>query len=128
MANNFLCPKCRSVLNIENNVIFTVRTKDNQKGLILLSTKLGDYTVKNQDNLMIEKGDKINFYCPICREPLSAMDVNENLARVIMQDDEGNEYQVLFSIVAGEYCTYMVTDESLKTFGDDYSIYLNDLT
>lgn len=127
MENNFLCPKCRSVLNIENNIIFSVKTKDNQRGLILLSTKVGDYTVKNQDNIIIEKGDKIHFYCPICRESLSATDVNENLAKVIMQDDDENEYQILFSIVAGEYCTYMVSDDNLKSFGGDSPMYLNDV-
>ncbi|MBI5218815.1 MAG: hypothetical protein HY958_07790 [Bacteroidia bacterium] len=127
MGNNYLCPKCRSVLNIENNIIFTVKTKDNQRGLILLSVKLGDYSVKNQDNLTIEKGDKVQFFCPICRENLSASDINENLARVIMQDDEENEYQILFSIVAGEYCTYMVSEDFLKAYGDDSSIYLSDL-
>jgi hypothetical protein len=127
MGNNFLCPSCRSVLNIENNIIFSVKTKDNQRGLILLSTKVGDYTVKNQDNIIIDKGDKIQFYCPICRESLSAIDVNNNLAKVIMQDEEGNEYQILFSVVAGEYCTYLISDENLKTFGDDSQMYLNDI-
>jgi hypothetical protein len=127
MENNFLCPKCRSVLNIENNIIFSVKTQDNQRGLILLSTKVGDYTVKNQDNIIIEKGDKIQFFCPICRESLSATDVNENLAKVIMQDEDENEYQILFSIVAGEYCTYMVSDDNFKSFGDDSPMYINDI-
>ena len=124
--NNFLCPCCRSILNIENNIIFSVKTKGNKKGLLLLSTKLGDYSVKNHETLMIEKGEKVNFYCPICKESLSANDVNENLARVIMQDDDGNEFQILFSIVAGEFCTYMVADDNFKAFGDDSGIYFNE--
>ena len=127
MENNFLCPKCRSVLNIESNIIFSVQTKDDQRGLILLSTKVGDYSIKNQDNLVIEKGDKIQFFCPICKESLSAPDVNENLAKVIMQDEEDNEYQILFSIIAGEYCTYMISDENFKAFGDDSTLYISDI-
>lgn len=127
-GNNFLCPKCRSALNIENNIIFTVKTKDNQKGLILLSANVGDYSVKNQDNLDIRKGEKVQFYCPICRDNLSTPDINENLASIIMQDSEGTEYQILFSIVAGEYCTYLVSDDNINAFGDDSGIYLNDIT
>lgn len=124
-VSNFLCPKCRSVLNIENNIIFSVKAKNDQKGLMLLSTKIGDYSIKNQDNISFEKGDKVEFFCPICRESLSATDVNENLARVIMQDGDENEYQILFSIIAGEYCTYMVSDENFQSFGDDSPVYIN---
>ncbi len=126
-VNDFICPKCRSVLNIEHNIIFSVQARNDQNGLILLSTKIGDYTVKNQDNIVFDKGEKLEFFCPICRESLSATDVNENLARVIMLDEEKNEYQILFSIVAGEYCTYMISNENFQSFGDDSVIYMNDI-
>jgi len=126
MEINYLCPKCRSFLNIGTKVVLSVRVEDSQKGLLLFEKKLGDYDVKKHDLIQYEKGQLVGFYCPICHENLAA-DVNTNLAKVIMVDEDNNEYDILFSKVAGEQATYKLKNDDIEAFGIDKNKYLDSL-
>ena len=127
MGNSFLCPKCSGHLKVGNGVVFSTRTKEGQVGLILLSPQLGNYKVYNHPSFDFEVGDYVEFFCPLCHIQLTS-EKNENLAKVIMIDDELKESEILFSKIAGEKCTYKIVDENVEEFGEDSSRYLESIT
>ena len=124
MTNQFLCPLCRSYLNAGENLIFSVESENGQKGLLLLHPELGNYSVITNPNFIIEEGMKYEFYCPVCHTKL-ATDINKNLSRVILKDSENNEYEVLFSKIAGEKSTYTIVGENVNMYGEDYGNYVD---
>jgi plastocyanin len=124
MVNDFLCPKCRSFLNIGKNVIFTVVSEDGDKGVVMLHQELGNYSVDKHRDFEIVKGKKYEFFCPACGVEL-ASDVNKNLTHVLMVGKENKEYEVLFSKIAGEKSTYCIIGENVSMYGDDYGNYVD---
>lgn len=124
MVNDFLCPKCRSYLNVDDNVVFSVVSEEGDKGLIFLHQGLGDYTIRKNNNFEIVKGKKYEFFCPVCGVEL-ASDVNKNLSHVLMIGKDKQEYEVLFSKIAGEKSTYCIIGENVSMYGDDYGNYVD---
>ena len=124
MKNHFYCPKCKSYLDVGENVIFTVKAQNGHKGLVLLSPELGNYNVETNPRFEIEKGQKYEFYCPVCNTEL-ASEVNENLTHLHMVDQQNNEYEVMFSKIAGEKSTYTLIGENVNMYGDDYGNYID---
>ena len=124
MKNHFYCPKCNSFLDVGENVIFTVKSQNGHQGLVLLSPELGNYNVQTNPRFEIEKGQKYEFYCPVCNTEL-ASEVNENLTHLHMVDQENNEYEVMFSKIAGEKSTYTLIGENVNMYGDDYGNYID---
>lgn len=123
MQNDYLCPKCNGYLNLGEDIIFSIKTKKKDVGLLILSMKLGDYTFRSHPKFVFEKGEKVDFFCPICHVNLAANNLNKNLARVKMIDKEKNEFSIIFSEIAGEKCTYKVKQD-IEAFGEDSKKYL----
>jgi hypothetical protein len=123
---NYLCPKCRSYLNIGTKVVLSIHSKNNQKGLLLFEKGLGDYKVKKNDLIHYEPGEVVGFYCPICHQDLAA-EKHPNLAQIIMVDENNNEYTILFSKVVGEQATYKVKNEKIEAFGTDKDKYIDSI-
>jgi len=44
MANDFLCPFCRGHLTVNEVVVLSIKSGQQEKGLILLSPEIGNYT------------------------------------------------------------------------------------
>jgi len=125
MLNEFLCPSCHNLLNVGKNVIFTTRNKANRAGLIILHPDKEDYTVIRHPSLFsFEKGERIDFFCPYCTKKLNS-DRNENLAKVIIRDENKVEYEIHFSRVAGERSSYKIVGMSVEIFGDDANEYID---
>ena len=125
MEINYKCPKCHSFLNIGDKIVLSVEVKSKQKGLLLFEKELGNYEVKKHDIIHYEKGDSVGFYCPICHENLSADNINSNLAKVLMTDEDNKEYKVMFSTIVGEQATYKVDDSEITAYGEDKEKYIN---
>jgi hypothetical protein len=125
MEINYKCPKCKNLLNIGNKIVFSVKVKSEHKGLIMFENELGNYNVRKHDLIQYEKGEMVGFYCPICHENLAADDVNANLAKVLMVDEDNNEHIVLFSKIAGEQATYKLFGSDIKAYGNDKEKYIN---
>lgn len=123
VGNSFLCPKCSGHLKVGHSVVFSTRSTKGETGLILLSPKLGNYKVINHPSFDFEDGDYVEFFCPLCHVQLTS-EKNENLAKVIMIDNELKESEILFSKIAGEKCTYKIMDGNVEEFGEDSSCYL----
>jgi uncharacterized protein YbaR (Trm112 family) len=125
MDNNYLCPFCRGNLKVKDDIIFAIRTKADQHGLIMLSPKLGNYRVRKHDDLILTEGERLETFCPMCHSNLRAISVNPNLAEVLMVDGNGDEYEIYFSEIVGEHSTFKLKDSEMESFGDDSEGYLN---
>lgn len=125
MENNYLCPKCNAYLNVGENIILTAKNRCGDKGIVLLSPELGNYRIEKHPFFIIKEGDHVNLYCPSCGENLAARNLSDNLAKMIMIDQQENEYEIYFSEIAGEHCTYKIKEGILESFGGDSTVYVN---
>ena len=57
------------------------------------------------------------FRSPLCNATMQS-DIHENLARVLMKDEEGDYYEVYFSEVSGEHITYTTAGDKLHIEGE----------
>jgi hypothetical protein len=124
MELDYLCPECKSLLNIGDKIVLSVRLKNKQNGLLLFEKILGSYSVKKQNTLHYKDGDLVEFFCPICHEALQSS-VHQNLIRLISNNDEENESDIFFSRIAGEQATYKISGKEIEAFGKDHEIYLD---
>ncbi len=117
VCNNYYCPACSALLNVENNVVLAVQKNSGEGGVILLDSKLGDYTKVKHSSLRIEKGEIVNLFCPVCHKDLLCLP-DYNLARLMMKDEAGENLTVLFSVKFGEEETYVIKNSAVhKTYG-----------
>jgi rubredoxin len=125
---NYVCPECRSYLRVWNNIIFSVRSciHKEKKGLLLLNPELGNYELISHYKLDFDKMECLEFYCPVCGFDFTASDVNKNLARIVMIDENQKEFDVYFSRIRGEQSTFKISKDNLiEKFGKDSSSYVD---
>ncbi len=124
---NYLCPDCRSYLRVWNNIIFSVKScTEDKKGLLLLNPDLGNYEFISHYTLEFEEMECLDFFCPVCGSNLTAADVNTNLARIIMVDQNQKQYDLYFSKLRGEHSTFKVSDDDIvEKYGKDSSSYVD---
>ena len=123
--SEYLCPYCRGNLKVENDIIFAIRTSKQQRGIILLSPELGNYRHRSHPSVELSDGDLLEVFCPMCHSNLKAINVNTNLAEVIMVDENQDEYQIYFSEIVGEQVTFKIHDTEIESFGEDSQGYMN---
>jgi uncharacterized protein YbaR (Trm112 family) len=122
MQYDYFCPICKGQLRVDNNLVFTARSEKNKKGLIFLSPELGNYTTSRHPKFEIEEGEEYTFLCPICHATLNREE-NNNLVKVFMRDENGKDYEIFFSGIAGEKCTYKMRDRQVEGMGPDAELY-----
>jgi len=122
MEYNYLCPMCRGHLRIGDKLVFSAKTRENKKGLIFLSPELGNYTTEHHPSFDIKEGEEYLFYCPICHAKLN-QEENEKLVKIFMTDENEAEYEIFFSGIAGEKCTYRMRDRVTEEIGPDKGKY-----
>jgi predicted RNA-binding Zn-ribbon protein involved in translation (DUF1610 family) len=122
MATDFKCPHCLNLLNVGDNVVFSTRNSWGKQGLIILHPELGNYSVIKHPGFEVLEGEILEFYCPFCsKQLLSAR--NSNLASILMNDENGIEYEIHFSRIAGQQATYKIVGENVDIFGQDAAEY-----
>jgi hypothetical protein len=102
--------------------VFSAKTKENEHGLIFLSPELGNYTTEHHPDFDIKEGEEFHYYCPICHGKLNFME-NEELVNIYMTDEKGDEFEIFFSGIAGEKCTYRIRNKEITSFGPDTERY-----
>jgi len=122
MENRYFCPECKSDLLVDGHIILTAEAKSG-KGLLLFEPKLGNYNFRKHANFLLETGEHVEFYCPVCRKNLSEKD--DSLAQICLQDSEGDVYELWFSELVGKEATYKIKAGVIEAFGKDNQIYLN---
>jgi len=119
MKADFICPKCSGHLLVGGNIILAAKSrKENKSGMILLNPDVGNYARIIHPTFKLEEGEEVEFFCPICHANLIASDVDNNLVKIIMVDEQNDQYEIYFSGVSGERCTYKVSKEKVEQFGD----------
>lgn len=124
MNKVYFCPHCKAQLNIGSDIIFTVKSKNKNAGLLLASPQVGNYSVKKDPLFTLEQGEHLEILCPVCHKRLQVGKINENLAMIKMRDEQGNESEIYFSEIFGEHCTYKITtNNEIEKYGEDYEKY-----
>jgi hypothetical protein len=123
MAVEYLCKICRGVLNVKTSIILAAtKLRGSKRGLILLNPELGNYTTTTHPTFRIEEGEEYLFTCPICHSQLNSSKYS-HLVRVIMLDNDGKEYDIYFSGIGGEKCTYKLRGKIIEKKGPDAMMY-----
>jgi hypothetical protein len=124
MKKSFVCPRCKGHLNVGSHIILAATSKSGDAGLILFNPEIGNYSTETNPEFVINLGEKVDFFCPICQKKL-ATDIHDNLSRIIMIDEDKKKFEILFSKIAGEKSTYKIIGESIEAFGDHHSNYID---
>jgi hypothetical protein len=121
MSLFYHCPKCRATLNPNIRVVLVARFEE-RKGIVLLSPKLGDYDFHCDKGFREawDKGDMLEFLCPVCTESLTSPTV-DHFAELVQTDSErpDREFLLRFSRVCEERATFLFDGETVKEFGED---------
>jgi len=129
MKTHFHCPHCTAYLRIREDIIFKIQTKDHKMGILLLNPELGNYSYISSPDLKFEKGEQLEFMCPVCCENLAATGINKNLVSIIMINENKEEYNVCFSSIVGEHTTFKIEKANVvEKYGEDSSTYLDYFT
>ncbi len=119
MATQYLCKACRGVLNVKTSIVLSAtKMNSSKKGLFYLNPELGNYTVTTHPTFRIEEGEEYLINCPICHSHLNSLKYN-HLVRIIMIDDDGKEFDIYFSDIVGEKCTYKISGGEIEKIGPD---------
>ncbi len=124
MATDFKCPHCSNLLNVGENIVFTTRNSTGKEGLIMLHPAVGNYSVLKHPSFEVPTGEALEFFCMYCNKPLMS-DRNKNLAEIKMVDENGTEYEIHFSRIAGQHSTYKIIGENVEIYGEDSAEYLD---
>jgi hypothetical protein len=123
MATKYLCKACRGVLNVKTSIVLAAtKMNSSNKGLIFLNPELGNYTITTHPSFNIEEGEEYLINCPICHSHLNSLKY-DHLVRVIMIDDNDKEYDIYFSDIIGEKCTYKISEGNVEKIGPDSTKY-----
>jgi len=119
MATEYLCKACRGVLNVKTSIILSaMKANSSKKGLFLLNPDLGNYTVTTHASFRMNEGEEYLIKCPICHAHLNSLKY-DHLVRIIMVEDDRKEYDIYFSDIVGEKCTYKLSGTSVEALGPD---------
>jgi hypothetical protein len=115
MGRSFFCPHCRRLLNPGTKVIFLVENGSDRE-MVLLSAKLGEYSIVHSRSLTFEEGKVYTFRCPICRSDLTSS-LDENLVDILTQTDDDILVRVSFSRIFGEQATFLRAPDGVDFYG-----------
>lgn len=123
MAVEYLCKVCRGNLNVKTSIVLAAtKLNGSRKGIILLNPEIGNYTTTTNPSFKIEKGEEYIYTCPICHSQLNSLKYN-HLVRIIMIDEDRKEYNIYFSDIGGEKCTYKLRGTQVVKKGPDAKKY-----
>jgi hypothetical protein len=123
MAIEYLCKVCRGHLKVKTSIVLAAtKTNSSERGLIFLNPEIGDYTTTTHPSFTIKEGEEYVYTCPICHSQLNSAKYN-HLVRIIMVDEDKKEYDIYFSGIAGQKCTYKIRGKKMEIKGPDASLY-----
>lgn len=125
MKAEFLCPYCKGHLKANTKIILSARKRDGSRGIILFNPKLGAYDIIKHRTFRLEQGEQLDILCPLCHANLTDHTVSNNLAKILMIDENGTECSIYFSEIVGEKCTFKISQGSIESYGDDADAYQN---
>lgn len=124
MGRSYYCPHCRKLLNPGTKVIFLVENGPESE-LVLLSAKLGDYSVVHSRSMTLLDGAIYTFRCPLCRTDLTSNLDNKLVELLSRGGDDDAPVRVSFSRIHGEHATFLMADDGIDRFGEHADRYDN---
>lgn len=123
MEADYLCKMCKGHLNVQSSIILAAaKMNSSVRGLVLLNPEIGNYTTITHTPFKIEEGAEYIYTCPICHSQLNSAKYN-HLVRIIMVDQSGKHFDVYFSGIGGEKCTFKIGDDNIEIKGPDADRY-----
>lgn len=123
MAVEYLCKACRGHLVVKTSIVLSAtKINSTRRGLVFLNSELGNYTKTTHPSFELETGSEYLINCPICHSQLNSMKY-PHLVRIIMIDEKGKEFDLYFSGIVGENCTYKISEKSIEEAGPDAKLY-----
>jgi len=114
MAVEYLCKICRGRLNVKTSIVLAAsKLHSSKRGLVFLNPEIGNYTTTTHPSFEIQEGEEYIYTCPICHSQLNSTKY-KHLVRLIMIDDNGKEFDIYFSGIAGEKCTYKIRENKIE--------------
>ena len=117
MKTRYLCPHCKSVISINEDIVLTATNSKDEKGIVLLHTKIGNYTSKKSTDFNVKDGEDIDFFCPICSKSLEYK-FKLGLVCLLFIDEFEKESTVIFSKIYQKQCTYQIIDKKVYSYGE----------
>jgi hypothetical protein len=124
MAVEYKCKICRGDLNVKTSIVLAAsKLHSSKRGLVFLNPEIGNYTTTTHPSFEIKEGEEYIYTCPICHSQLNSTKY-KHLVRIIMIDENGKEYDIYFSGIAGEKCTYKIRENKVEAkVGPDVKTY-----
>ncbi len=113
----YRCPHCKAVLNPGTKVILRI-TRARRNGLILLSPKVGNYTVILPEDIPLKEGEKPRLACPVCHGDLTSP-ANRQFNELLRERPGGGFDRVEFHKAYGEHATFVISQDEVRAFGKD---------
>ncbi|MFH0842917.1 MAG: hypothetical protein V1903_09880 [Bacteroidota bacterium] len=115
MAVEYKCKVCKGHLNVKTSIILaaTNLSDRNERGLVYINPELGNYTHTTHPSFSMKGGVEYIFTCPICGAQLNSMKYL-HMVRILMVDEGGKEYNIYFSGIGGEKCTFKIRDNKVE--------------
>lgn len=115
------CPSCHALINPAGPVTMLARVRD-VSFLMAFHPEPGNYDIYLPPEADYTPGLLWDFFCPVCREPFHSPQ-HETLCEVI-QIIAGARFKLLFSRIAGEKATYVISEKAeTVSLGDDAERY-----
>jgi hypothetical protein len=125
MKINYHCPHCNGAINAENNIILSVKTVAGNTGLALLHEEIGNYAVSMSSSLVVEPGEIVDFFCPVCHASLNTTK-GEHYAKYIRRDENNRDSVIVISRKYGDKCTFQIDDEKkILSYGECLSRFVD---
>jgi len=130
MPLSYHCPKCDALLNPNVRVVLIAR-HSKRSGIVLMSSKLGEYQVICDKGFChdVDKGDTIDFCCPVCTESLTS-DSHENFAELKIVNSERADHEpclLRFSRISEEQATFLYDGDTVKAFGAESGAFRDEM-
>jgi hypothetical protein len=124
MAAEYLCKVCRGHLNVKTSIVLAAQKADSStRGLVYFNPEIGNYTITTHSSFPIKQGEEYIYTCPICHSQLNSAKY-PHLVRIILIDEHKKEYNIYFSGIAGEKCTFKIRGNKIEEkIGRDVKIY-----
>jgi len=118
--NKFFCPHCNANLNPGTKVILVIKSRAGEKGLLMLSAQVGNYSVMLPRKDFIKCDDQVEVTCPCCGELLH--NENDDQFAVLLMTCGAKMSVVNFSRRYGESATIVIRDDGeVRKYGEDVS-------
>lgn len=120
----FFCPDCSQSLDVSNEIHLKYGRQNGDVGDVFLSTTLGNYKKRLVPDVKFEDKELVDFICPHCDSKIHSSE-RENFVHLNMRVEDKFDFEIIFSRIAGEQKTFLVTEDGVECYGKDCNTPVN---